>query len=89
MIEIYLQKMAIVLTVAIQALVVGGLIACIVVGTQDRPSPVVSPAGGTGSLDYRPESASPAADPIVGHQPEVMQVSIPPDTGEELIHFRV
>ncbi|PKL61165.1 MAG: hypothetical protein CVV31_12740 [Methanomicrobiales archaeon HGW-Methanomicrobiales-2] len=84
MIEIYQQKMAMVLTVAIQALVVGGLIACIVVGTQDRPSPVVSPAGGPGSLDYRPESASPAAYPIV-HPPKVMPVIISPGTGEELI----
>ena len=89
MIEIYQQKMAIVLTVAIQALVVGGLIACIVVGTQDRPSPMVSPAGGTGSLDYRPESASPAAYPILGHRPEVMAVRYSPGTGEELISFRV
>ena len=85
MIEIYQQKMAMVLTVAIQALVVGGLIACIVVGTQDRPSPMVSPAGGTGSLDYRPDSASPAAYPIVGHQSEVMPVIISPGTGGELI----
>lgn len=89
MIEIYQQKMAAVLTIAIQALVVGGLIACIVVGTQDRPSPVVSPADGTGSLDYRPESTSPAAYPIVGHRPEVMPVSIPPYTGEEPIIFWV
>ncbi|KUK62255.1 MAG: Uncharacterized protein XD82_0746 [Methanoculleus marisnigri] len=89
MIEIYQQKMAVVLTVAIQALVFGGLIACIVVGTQDRPSPVVSPAGGTGSLDYRPESASPAAYPIFGHRPEAMPVSTSPGTGEELISFRV
>ena len=85
MIEIYQQKMAMVLTVAIQALVVGGLIACIVVGTQDRPSPVVSPAGGTGSLDYRPESASPAAYPVLGHRSEVMPVSISPVPDEELI----
>ncbi|MCK9306520.1 MAG: hypothetical protein M0P17_03215 [Methanoculleus sp.] len=89
MIEIYQQKMAMVLTVAIQALVVGGLIACIVVGTQDRPSPVVSPAGGTGSLDYRPESASPAAYPVLGHRSEVMPVSISPVPDEELISFGV
>ncbi|MDK2889640.1 MAG: hypothetical protein PWR21_272 [Methanoculleus sp.] len=70
MIEISEQKMAILLTVAIQALVVGGLIACIVVGTQDRPSSAVSPADEVRDADYRPESASPAAYPVVGHRPE-------------------
>jgi len=76
-IEISQQKMALVLTVAIQTLVVGGLIACIVVGTQDRPSSVVSPADETRYVDYQPESASPAAYPVVGHRPEDM-----PGTGE-------
>lgn len=60
--------MATLLTVAIQALVVGGLIACIVVGTQDRPSPASLPI--TEARDARdlPASASPVAYSIVGHQ---------------------
>ncbi len=81
MIEIYQQKMATVLTVAIQALVVGGLIACIVVGTQDRPSPVVSPAGETRHVDYQSESALPAAYPIVGREPGIRLMSIPTGSG--------
>ncbi|WP_156168401.1 hypothetical protein [Methanoculleus sediminis] len=60
--------MATVLTVAIQALVVGGLIACIVVGTQDRPSPAVSPMDEGLHVDDRPASTSPAAYPVVGHR---------------------
>jgi hypothetical protein len=69
-IEISEQKMATVLTIVIQALVVGGLIACIVVGTQDRPSSVASPDTEAGHMGFRPESASPAAYPVVGHRSE-------------------
>ncbi|MCK8518712.1 hypothetical protein [Methanoculleus sp. 7T] len=72
MIEISQQKLATALTAAIQVLVVAGLVACIVVGPQDRPSPIVSPSGETRHADYRPESTSPAAYPIVGHQPEIL-----------------
>lgn len=82
MIEISEQKMAIILTVAIQTLVVGGLIACIVVGTQDRPFSVVSPADEVRNVDYRPESASPAAYPVVGHRPEGV-----PAAGEKILSF--
>ncbi|KAF5087801.1 hypothetical protein [Methanoculleus horonobensis] len=60
--------MAQVLTVAIQALIVGGLIACIVVGTQDRSSPVIPPITEAGYAGDRMASASPAEYPIVGHQ---------------------
>ncbi|HOI12217.1 MAG TPA: hypothetical protein PLG75_00075 [Methanoculleus sp.] len=70
MIEISEQKMATVLTVAIQTLVVGGLIACIVVGTQDRPSSAALPDTDARHVDFRPESASPAAYPVIGSQPE-------------------
>lgn len=85
MIEIHQQKLAAALVVAIQALVVGALIASIAVGTQDRPSPVVSPVGKTGYPDYRPESTSAAAYPIVGHPPEGMPVSTLRDTGEMVV----
>jgi hypothetical protein len=81
-IEIYQQKMATVLTVAIQVLVIAGFVACIVVGPQDRPSPIVSPDNETRHVDYRPESTSPAAYPIVGHQFEGRPVSILPGIGE-------
>jgi len=81
-IEISEQKMALILTVAIQTLVVGGLIACIVVGTQDRPSSVVSPADEIRDADYRPGSASPGAYPVVGHRPEGM-----PGAGEKFLSF--
>ncbi|MCM2464911.1 hypothetical protein [Methanoculleus oceani] len=84
MIEIYQQKMATILTVAIQTLVVGGLITCIVVGAQDRPSPVDSPAVEGRDADYLPGNASPAAYPVVGHQPEGM-----PGAGEGTRSFRV
>ncbi len=84
MIEIYQQKMATILTVAIQTLVVGGLIACIVVGAQDRPSPVDSPAADGRDAYYLSENTSPAAYSVVGHQPGGM-----PGTGEETRSFWV
>ncbi|MCC7554912.1 MULTISPECIES: hypothetical protein [Methanoculleus] len=56
------------MTVAIQILVVGGLVACIVVGTQDRPSPAVPPITEARYAGDMPASASPAAYPIVGHR---------------------
>jgi hypothetical protein len=83
-IEISEQKMALVLTVVIQTLVVGGLIACIIVGTQDRPSSVVSPTDGGRYENYQPESASPAAYPVVGHRPEDV-----PGAGEKIPSFFV
>jgi len=84
-IEIQQQKMATVLIVAIQVMVVGGLIACIVVGAQDRPSPV-SPAGEARHVEYGSWSTSPAAYPIAGHLPAI-RLSIPADTGEKLLLF--
>lgn len=60
--------MATLLTVAIQALVVGGLVACIVVGTQDRSSPEVPPITEARYAGDLPPGVSAAAHPIVGHQ---------------------
>ncbi|MCK9316782.1 MAG: hypothetical protein M0P51_00235 [Methanoculleus sp.] len=85
-IEIQQQKMAIVLTVVIQALVIGGLIACIVVGTQD-PLSSASPAGEIRHMEYGSWSTSPAAYPIVGHPPVVRQMDIAADRGEDISPF--
>ncbi|WP_054847828.1 hypothetical protein [Methanoculleus chikugoensis] len=56
------------MTVVIQALVVGGLIACIVVGTQDRSSREVPPITEGRYAGDLPPGVSAAAYPIVGHQ---------------------
>ncbi len=43
---------------------------------------MVSPAGETWHVDYRPESTSPAAYPIVCREPGVRLMSIPTGPGE-------
>jgi len=80
-IEIHQQKMATALIVAIQVMIIGGLLACIVVGTQDRPSPV-SPAGEARHVEHGSWSTSAAAYPIAGHPPGI-RLSIPVDAGKE------
>lgn len=85
-IEIQQQKMATALTVAIQVMVVGGLIACIVVGTQDRPS-LAPPADEARHVEYGSWSTSPAAYPIVGHPPAIRLMSIPAEPGEKPLSF--
>jgi len=54
------QKVATVLTVTIQVLVIAGFVACIVVGPQDQPSPITSPDGETRDTGDRSGSVSPA-----------------------------
>lgn len=70
MIEIHQQKIAAALTVAIQILVVGGLIACIIVGTQEQPVFAASPDAGALHAAHLPGSTSPAAHLTAGHRPE-------------------
>ncbi len=65
-IEIRQQKMATILTVIIQVLALAGLVACIIVGPQDRPSPLDTPEARHG--EYRPEGASSALLLIAGNQ---------------------
>ncbi|MDD4567012.1 hypothetical protein L21_1897 [Methanoculleus chikugoensis] len=77
--------MATILTVVIQALVVGGLIACIVVGTQDRSSPGVPPITEARYAGDLPPGVSAAAYPIVGHQ----AAGILSGAGETFILFSV
>ncbi|WP_292518355.1 hypothetical protein [Methanoculleus sp.] len=72
------------MTVAIQALVIGGLIVCIVVGTQDRPSSIGSPDGDTRNVFDRPESASPAAYSIIGNRPDLPVMSVRAGAGNTL-----
>ncbi|NLM29148.1 MAG: hypothetical protein GX216_01770 [Methanomicrobiales archaeon] len=52
--------MAVALVVAIQALVIAGLVACIVVGPQDQHTPTTTPDPG-----YRPGDVSPAAGAVI------------------------
>ncbi|MBP7409961.1 MAG: hypothetical protein KA818_00245 [Methanoculleus sp.] len=78
MIEIHQQKMATLLTVAIQVLALAGFVACIVVGPQDRPSPIGMPDFTVRHVEYRPESTSPAVYLIVGHP---VEGGSPPGTG--------
>lgn len=75
--------MATVLTLVIQALVFGGLIACIVVGTQDRPSPTIPPITEVEHAGGRLVSGSPAAYSLVDHQ----TADIPANTGERSTLF--
>lgn len=81
MIDIHQQKMATALTIAIQILVVAGLVACIIVGPQGWPSPVVSSPDAAWRTEYRPENTSAVAYPIVGHQPPGGSVSILSEAG--------
>lgn len=79
MIEISQQNVAAALTVAIQALVVGGLVACIVVGSQGGSSLATSPSDGVRYVDSPSDNASPAAYPVVGGQPDSrLPTGIPP-----------
>jgi len=76
------QKVATVLTVTIQVLVIAGFVACIVVGPQDQPSPITSPDGETRDTGDRSGSVSPAAYDIVSRQPGIWPVDPLPDVGE-------
>ncbi|MDV2480867.1 hypothetical protein F8E02_02365 [Methanoculleus sp. Wushi-C6] len=79
MIEISQQYVAAALTFAIQALVVGGLVACIVIGPQNGSSLEASPSAGIRNVDDRPDTLPPAGHPADG-LPEVrVQVSVQPD----------
>ncbi|MCT8338364.1 hypothetical protein FKB36_12930 [Methanoculleus sp. Afa-1] len=77
--------MAILLIAGIQVLVVGGLVACIVVGAQDRPSPETPPITEARYMGDWPASASAAAYPIAGHQ----AAGILSGAGETFILFAV
>ncbi len=77
--------MATLLTVAIQALVVVGLIACIVVGAQDRPSPETPSITEARYMGDWPASASAAAYPIAGHR----AAGVLSGAGETFILFAV
>lgn len=70
-IEISQQNMAVVLTVAIQALVIGGLLACIIVGPQVGSSPATSSSGEGRHMDRLSGNPSTGADPVGIRQPEV------------------
>ncbi len=84
-IEIHQQKMATALIVAIQVMIIGGLLACIVVGTEERPSPV-SPVGEARHVEYGSWSTSAAVYPIAGHPPAI-RLSTPVDAGEKPLLF--
>ncbi len=86
-IEISHQNVAAVLTVAIQALVIGGLIACLLVGSQEGPSLATSSSDGVRHVDYRPQGALPGTDPVVGSQPGVrllMSIRTSPSGGNTI-----
>ncbi len=71
MIEISQQNMVALLTIAIKALVISGLLACIIVGPQVGSSPATSSAGEGRHVDYPANDLSPAADAAVVLHPEV------------------
>jgi len=77
--------MATILTVVIQILVVGGLVACIIVGAQDRSSPETPPITETRYTGDRPPSAFAVAYPFTGHQ----ATDILSGAGETFILFSV
>ena len=87
MIKISQQNMVALLTVAIKALVVSGLLACIIVGPQVGASPATSPAGEGRHVDYPATDPSPGEDPTVVRHPGVrllMGVQAAPPGGNTL-----
>ena len=91
MIEISQQNMVALLTIAIKALVISGLLACIIVGPQVGSSPATSAAGEGRYVDYPAKDFSSGADAAAVLHPEVrlsMGVQVAP-SGGNILSFSV